>query len=302
MTDSPPLPGLPSPVRNRYFYGKLLDAAHLQLEQDYFNDKRRLLNRLLAGAGVIEGLEVTPAGDGRVTVSPGVALDPTGREIIVPVVSDPVDPRQPTDNTGAPAGARLDGADTVTIGVAYAERATEPAPVYADSDDGEPASAPSLVTEGYRVVVAQHDSPPGVRLARVRLPDSGGAVTADGIEQVARRLRPGPQLDYSAGDAQTSDPATVLSQPVTALVRDGSGVAVPGVGVTFAVRGGGGALSADGAAFAPSVEVTSGADGAATASWRLGDRPGVGSVSATIAGAPPVTFIAFGLPAPGGSA
>ena len=38
--------------RNRYFYGKLLTVRDFESEQKYFNDKSRLLNRLLFGSGV----------------------------------------------------------------------------------------------------------------------------------------------------------------------------------------------------------------------------------------------------------
>lgn len=44
---------LSTPTRNRYYYGKLLDAHHLELEQDYGNRKRWLLNRLSLGTGVL---------------------------------------------------------------------------------------------------------------------------------------------------------------------------------------------------------------------------------------------------------
>lgn len=74
--------------RNRYFHGKLLDVFHFELEQDYVNGKRWLLNRLVSGYGVVCGLDVLPAPEGRaVVVTPGVALDRGGREIIVPRTS-----------------------------------------------------------------------------------------------------------------------------------------------------------------------------------------------------------------------
>ena len=44
--------------RNRYFYGKMLTARDFETEQRYFNNKRRLLNRTLYGAGVVCGLGV----------------------------------------------------------------------------------------------------------------------------------------------------------------------------------------------------------------------------------------------------
>jgi hypothetical protein len=79
-----------SPVRNRYYYGKLLDVFHFDLEQSYFNNKRWLLNRLVSGYGVVCGLNVTLGADGQsVIVTPGVAIDKCGREIIVCQQSDP---------------------------------------------------------------------------------------------------------------------------------------------------------------------------------------------------------------------
>ena len=48
-----------SPVRNRYFYGKLLDVFHFDLEQTYLNTKRWTLNRLITGYGVVYGLNVS---------------------------------------------------------------------------------------------------------------------------------------------------------------------------------------------------------------------------------------------------
>ncbi|MFC5702278.1 hypothetical protein ACFPVX_13330 [Cohnella faecalis] len=73
--------------RNRYFYGKLLTVRDFESEQKYFNDKRRLLNRLLFGSGVVAGMQVVPVDDKTITVEMGVALDYLGREI---VISSPV--------------------------------------------------------------------------------------------------------------------------------------------------------------------------------------------------------------------
>src|SRR5271170_5733650 len=79
-----------SPVRNRYYYGKLLDVFHFDLEQNYFNTKRWMLNRLVCGYGVVCGLNVTLGADGQsVVVTPGLAIDKCGREIIVCQQSDP---------------------------------------------------------------------------------------------------------------------------------------------------------------------------------------------------------------------
>lgn len=82
---------LKTPVRNRYYYGKLLDVYHLDLEQDYHNSKRWLLNRMVTGPGVVCGLDVELTDDNEgVVVMPGLAIDRCGREIIVPKPSRPV--------------------------------------------------------------------------------------------------------------------------------------------------------------------------------------------------------------------
>lgn len=74
--------------RNRYFYGKLLTVRDFELEQTYMNNKRRLINRAVLGAGVVCGLGVTQADDYTLLVESGLALDYLGREIVVdaPVV------------------------------------------------------------------------------------------------------------------------------------------------------------------------------------------------------------------------
>jgi hypothetical protein len=73
------------PVRNRYFYGKSMGVHQMEMEQEYSNAKRWLLNRLVTGPGVVCGLRVELTDDLKgVTVKPGLAIDRCGREIIVP--------------------------------------------------------------------------------------------------------------------------------------------------------------------------------------------------------------------------
>lgn len=69
--------------RNRYYAGKMLTSADFQAEQTYFNDKRRFLNNLMYGAGVICGLGVVSLDDLSILVESGVAIDGMGREIVV---------------------------------------------------------------------------------------------------------------------------------------------------------------------------------------------------------------------------
>ncbi|MFA7468009.1 MAG: hypothetical protein WCY82_07060 [Desulfotomaculaceae bacterium] len=69
--------------RNRYFYGKLLTVNDFETEQKYVNDKRRLVNRFLHGSGVVCGMNVVGVDDTTISVEMGLALDFSGREIVI---------------------------------------------------------------------------------------------------------------------------------------------------------------------------------------------------------------------------
>src|SRR4051794_10825061 len=69
--------------RPRYFAGKIVTADDFELEQRYHMERRWLLNRMFQGAGVVSGLGVVADEQSTVTVAPGFALDPHGREILV---------------------------------------------------------------------------------------------------------------------------------------------------------------------------------------------------------------------------
>jgi hypothetical protein len=74
--------------RNRYFYGKPMTVSDFEAEQRYLIGKQRYVNRLVHGAGVLCGLQVTlPAGfdaeSPTVEVAEGAALDCCGNLIVV---------------------------------------------------------------------------------------------------------------------------------------------------------------------------------------------------------------------------
>ena len=75
---------VPTEPRSRvnYFPGRLLTADDLAQEQATARDRQWLHNRLLHGDGVATGLDVTVAGSS-VHVSPGMAIDALGREIVL---------------------------------------------------------------------------------------------------------------------------------------------------------------------------------------------------------------------------
>lgn len=69
--------------RNRYFSGKMLTSSDFQAEQTYFNNKRRFINNLMYGAGIICGCGVFSLDDLSILVESGVAIDGGGREIVM---------------------------------------------------------------------------------------------------------------------------------------------------------------------------------------------------------------------------
>ena len=69
--------------RNRYYSGKMLTSADFAAEQEYGNDKRRFLNNLMFGSGVVCGCNVYSLDDLSVFVESGLAIDRMGREIVI---------------------------------------------------------------------------------------------------------------------------------------------------------------------------------------------------------------------------
>lgn len=160
-------PDIKTFVRNRYFYGKLLDVSHFESEQAYFNEKRWLLNRLVTGYGVICGLNVGLTEDKKqIWVDCGVALDQAGREIIVPVRSKPVplpvpvpEPAPGGDAKARPGTNTNDDDDdncddnVVSVYICYHDCPGDPEPVLAsDCDTPAPCSTGS-VRERYTIEI-----------------------------------------------------------------------------------------------------------------------------------------------------
>jgi len=74
--------------KNKYFYGKLMTVRDFETEQQYFDEKRYLINRFLHGTGIVCGFKESPEilGEKNLKVKfkdGGMALDCCGREIIV---------------------------------------------------------------------------------------------------------------------------------------------------------------------------------------------------------------------------
>src|SRR5262249_2527528 len=145
---------LSAPERNHFFYGKLMDVTQFEKDARYVNHKHSLINRLVLGSGVVCGLKVekdpNATVEGGLRITPGVAFDGWGREIIVPE-SGSFDPHALTDAEGNPTAEPATG--DVTICLAYAEIKSDLVPVLVPDCDTPGNCAPSTIRESFRVLV-----------------------------------------------------------------------------------------------------------------------------------------------------
>ena len=139
--------------RVHYFAGQLIGTEDLQSEQDYHLAKQRRHNLLTLGSGVVSGLNVSvteSAGDSGIQVSPGLAIDALGNEI---VIDDPQTIEFPT------------GFDPVWLVISYTEKLTDPV-----SSAG--VLQPTRIEEGFKLeYIAEHDTPDDgqIKLERLRM-------------------------------------------------------------------------------------------------------------------------------------
>lgn len=162
---------LKTPVRNRYFYGKLLDVMHLEMEQEYFNSKRALINRLVIGPGVVCGLDVELSEDHKsVIVLPGVAIDRCGHEIVVTRPSKPVElPPMPAHSSDTEDSPQYQGKheqrkyehheyceeDYAHVVLCYHECESDPVRAVAGDCESVAHCVPGSVREQYEVTVRE---------------------------------------------------------------------------------------------------------------------------------------------------
>jgi hypothetical protein len=152
--------------RVHYFNGRLLTVDDFATEQRYVIARRRLHNRALHGWGVVQGLEVSSEGNGtRVSVSPGVALTPTGDELVVT----------------APLSCDVcaDGNDLYVL-LAHVERASGAMPGAAWDGDVDDPAAPlqqaAWIEEGVAVRFGDANGEDAVPLARLMRTADGYAL------------------------------------------------------------------------------------------------------------------------------
>ena len=147
--------GLNAFERNNYFYGKLMTVRDFELEQDYFVEKRKLLNRYLHGRGAVCGLEIVPHECPRMVVlKPGIALDCYGNEI---VVTRDVEINLASNDEVIPEDGK-----TVYVCIKYLECDVEPVPVLVSEcscDDTASKSSIKRETFEYEILQIKPDKP-----------------------------------------------------------------------------------------------------------------------------------------------
>lgn len=158
--------------RLRYFHGMLLDDKGFQSEQQYHAGKRRLINRMLHGSGVVCGLDLKGKKDARwIEVTSGLALDCSGNEIWVPKaqridLASLLPPKDKPKNAECKETPDQGDVKTYYIGIRYEEKPTDPVSVYLPSSTCEERTCEnSRYKEGYCIEVVDccpEKYPPGL--------------------------------------------------------------------------------------------------------------------------------------------
>lgn len=160
--------------RNRYFYGKLVTAHDMQVEQDYHVDRLNTLSRLVVGEGVVCGLNVATVEEAddeiEITVEPGVALDCHGRPI---VVEDTV-----TQSLNAPSG------NEIYVFLSHRESSKDHVPVMGSERTYEENCTYNRILETYEVTY--RENPPDIykTVPEIEFPSGDELGGTDGTELV----------------------------------------------------------------------------------------------------------------------
>lgn len=150
--------------RARYFDGEILNKQIFETEQSYHHEKRKLLNRMLHGWGVVCGLDVraTNPPSSNIIVEQGMALDCHGNEIFVCedqtvdlTAKTCVQKTAPSPCQDSKKGTQTEKALYVVI--RYQEIPSDRAPSYAPSGNCEDKTCDySRTREGFCIEVWDH--------------------------------------------------------------------------------------------------------------------------------------------------
>lgn len=177
--------------RLNYFNSQFLVERDFLDEQSYHITMRRLHNRALRSWGVVNGLNVTKSGDRQVSISPGLAVDNAGREIVVLGTQT---------HAFSPTAASVD----LYLTLAYRDF-RDPA----DLDNSGGVSDHTRITER-PLVTSSTSAPPAdgsvITLARVTL-DAAGNVSPSIDGSVRRMSLITPGGDFEARSLKLTDPS-----------------------------------------------------------------------------------------------
>lgn len=129
-----------------------MSVDDFQTEQKYMNDKRRLINRLLHGCGVVCGLHVVQVDDCTLSLEAGMALDFTGREIVVAV---PVTKKLSMIEGFGSYTEEDENNHYLYLCIEYAEK--EKDPVYNVAGVASKGTEFNKVAEGYRLYLTSQE-------------------------------------------------------------------------------------------------------------------------------------------------
>jgi hypothetical protein len=147
----------PGPQRVNFYTGQLLSVADFTAEQEYIRHKTHRRNRVLYGAGIVTGLQVTLerlGSSAQVVIAPGLAFNARGEEIEVSVP------------TSLPLPAQ---GKSLMVLLHYAEQPCRPLPALAADPqaDSQVQVRYSRITETFNATLAPSADDTAVALARV---------------------------------------------------------------------------------------------------------------------------------------
>ena len=185
--------------RVHFFDHQTLRAADLTAEQDYHRAMRHLHNRALHNWGIGDGLVVTADGTARVAVSPGLAFDREGRELVLGErVTLDLTPLNLPDN-----------ADCWVL-AAYGQRAADP------TSDGGVANHTRWLEEAEIMLSATASPDPGLSLVLARVKRTGPNVASiDGAQRVDIGLPDAAELQALFARKLDRQGAATMTGPLT---------------------------------------------------------------------------------------
>jgi len=145
--------------KNNYYYGKLLTVRDFQLEQQYGTEKRELINRYIIGSGIVDGLRVEQVGGRGIRVTPGLAIDKTGTEIVVSRDFLQTDIKE---LGGYPLEG--DNGKTVYVMLGYKEVTREPIPVMSNASCCQEVCEANRIVESFEVGLSTNPPAPAQSL------------------------------------------------------------------------------------------------------------------------------------------